>query len=135
MGERELRHATPAIANHAVPQRPDLLLVGRAGQALTAVAEEVRAAGATVCAITCDLADLTDVGKAAKQPSICWTPARCARWPDWWPTPFSVGVVSRGGRRLDGAMAHTRAQPVSNDSVDIDPASWRPYAQKQYLPS
>lgn len=59
--------ATLAIANRPAPQRPDLLLVGRAGKALTDVAETARAAGATVQEIGCDLARLGDVRKAGQQ--------------------------------------------------------------------
>ena len=59
--------ATLAIANRPVPQRPDLLLVGRAGNALTGVAEAARAAGATVREVGCDLARLADVRDAGQQ--------------------------------------------------------------------
>jgi NAD(P)-dependent dehydrogenase (short-subunit alcohol dehydrogenase family) len=59
--------ATLAIANRPAPQRPDLLLVGRAGEALTDVAEAARATGATVREIGCDLARLADVRDAARQ--------------------------------------------------------------------
>ena len=59
--------ATLAIANRPARQRPDLLLVGRTGQALTEVADEARAAGATVHEIGCDLARLADVRNAGKQ--------------------------------------------------------------------
>ena len=57
--------ATLAIANRPAAQRPDLLLVGRPGKALTDVAEAARAAGATVQEIGCDLARLADVRDAA----------------------------------------------------------------------
>ena len=59
--------ATLAIANRPAPQRPDLLLVGRAGTALTDVAEAARAAGATVQEIGCDLARLADVRDAGQR--------------------------------------------------------------------
>jgi NAD(P)-dependent dehydrogenase (short-subunit alcohol dehydrogenase family) len=59
--------ATLAIARRPAPQRPDLLLVGRPGQALTEVAEAARAAGATVREIGCDLARLSDVRNAGRQ--------------------------------------------------------------------
>ncbi|MGB7866905.1 MAG: SDR family NAD(P)-dependent oxidoreductase [Mycobacterium sp.] len=59
--------ATLAIANRPAPERPDLLLVGRAGEALTDVAEAARATGATVQEIGCDLARLTDVRDAVRQ--------------------------------------------------------------------
>ena len=59
--------ATLAIADRSAPQRPDLLLVGRTGQALTEVAQDARAAGATVYEIGCDLASLADVRKAGQQ--------------------------------------------------------------------
>ncbi len=59
--------ATLAFANRPAPQRPDLLLVGRAGKALTEVAAAARAAGATVQEIGCDLARLADVREAGQQ--------------------------------------------------------------------
>jgi len=59
--------ATLAIAKRPAPQRPDLLLVGRPGQALTDVAEATRATGATVQEIGCDLARLADVRDAVLQ--------------------------------------------------------------------
>src|SRR5271163_4704704 len=59
--------ATLAIANRPAAQRPDLLLVARAGEALTDVAASARAAGATVQEIGCDLARLADVRDAARQ--------------------------------------------------------------------
>lgn len=57
------RHAVLAMASRA--RRPDLLLVGRKGADLTAVADEARAFGATVHEIGCDLASLADVRAAA----------------------------------------------------------------------
>jgi len=57
--------ATLAIANRPAAQRPDLLLVGRAGMALAEVAAAARAAGATVREIGCDLSRLADVRDAA----------------------------------------------------------------------
>jgi NAD(P)-dependent dehydrogenase (short-subunit alcohol dehydrogenase family) len=57
--------ATLAIANRPAGQRPDLVLIGRAGNGLTEVAEAARAAGATVQEIGCDLARLSDVRDAA----------------------------------------------------------------------
>ena len=59
--------ATLAIANRPAPQRPDLLLVGRAGKALSEVTAAARAAGATVQEIGCDLARLADVRNAGQQ--------------------------------------------------------------------
>ena len=59
------RHAALAMAGRRDGQRPDLLLVGRAGRDLTAVAEEARALGARVEEIGCDLANLADVRAAA----------------------------------------------------------------------
>ncbi len=59
------RHAVLAMAARPATERPDLLLVGRAGRDLTAVAEEARALGARVHEIGCDLASLTDVRAAA----------------------------------------------------------------------
>jgi short-subunit dehydrogenase len=47
---------TLAIAHRPAGQRPDLLLIGRAGKGLTEVTEAARAAGATVQEIGCDLA-------------------------------------------------------------------------------
>ena len=58
---------TLAIANRPAAQRPDLLLVGRPGTALTEVAVAARAAGATVQEIGCDLARLAHVRDAARQ--------------------------------------------------------------------
>lgn len=55
------RHATLAIADRGA----DLLLVGRPGPALTAVAEEARARGARVTEVPCDLARLSDVRRSA----------------------------------------------------------------------
>jgi NAD(P)-dependent dehydrogenase (short-subunit alcohol dehydrogenase family) len=57
--------AALAIANRPAGQRPDLLLIGRAGNGLTEVAEAARAAGGTVQEIGCDLARLSDVRDAA----------------------------------------------------------------------
>ena len=59
------RHAVLAMADRPDGQRPDLLLVGRAGPDLTSVAEEARARGATVHEVGCDLSDLGDVRAAA----------------------------------------------------------------------
>ncbi|MEV5712924.1 SDR family NAD(P)-dependent oxidoreductase [Amycolatopsis mediterranei] len=59
------RHAVLAMAGRPEGRRPDLLLVGRAGRDLTAVAEEARALGASVHEIGCDLAKLADVRAAA----------------------------------------------------------------------
>jgi NAD(P)-dependent dehydrogenase (short-subunit alcohol dehydrogenase family) len=59
------RHAVLAMAGRPDGQRPDLLLVGRAGRDLTAVADEARVLGARVHEIGCDLASLADVRAAA----------------------------------------------------------------------
>ena len=59
--------ATMAIASRPAAERPDLLLVGRAGKTLAEVTDDVRAAGATVQEIGCDLADLADVRNAAQK--------------------------------------------------------------------
>lgn len=59
------RHTVLALAGRPEKQRPDLLLVGRAGHDLTAVADEARALGARVREIGCDLAGLADVRAAA----------------------------------------------------------------------
>jgi NAD(P)-dependent dehydrogenase (short-subunit alcohol dehydrogenase family) len=56
--------ATLAIANRPAAQRPDLLLIGRGGTALTEITEAARAAGATAQQIGCDLARLADVRAA-----------------------------------------------------------------------
>ena len=45
--------------------RPDLLLVGRPGEALNYVAATARATGATVKEISCDLSRLSDVRASA----------------------------------------------------------------------
>ena len=59
--------AALAMANRPAPQRPDLLLVGRAGRALTEVADDARAAGATVREIGCDLARLDEVRETGQK--------------------------------------------------------------------
>lgn len=59
------RATTLAMAGRPPAERPDLLLVGRAGDALTEVADEARARGATVHTIGADLARLADVRAAA----------------------------------------------------------------------
>lgn len=59
------RSATIAMASRPAGERPDLLLVGRPGNALVEVAAEARAAGATVYEIGCDLASLAEVRAAA----------------------------------------------------------------------
>jgi NAD(P)-dependent dehydrogenase (short-subunit alcohol dehydrogenase family) len=59
------RHAVLAMADRPDAQRPDLLLIGRAGQDLTAVADEARAHGARVRELGCDLSRLADVRAAA----------------------------------------------------------------------
>jgi NAD(P)-dependent dehydrogenase (short-subunit alcohol dehydrogenase family) len=64
--------ATLAIAHRPAGQRPDLLLIGRAGKGLTEVAEAARAAGATVQKIGCDLARLSDVRDAAHKVEDLW---------------------------------------------------------------
>jgi NAD(P)-dependent dehydrogenase (short-subunit alcohol dehydrogenase family) len=61
------RAATLSIANRPMRERPDLLLVGRAGRTLTEVADHARAAGATVSEIGCDLASLTEVREAGRK--------------------------------------------------------------------
>ncbi|GIM93146.1 SDR family NAD(P)-dependent oxidoreductase [Paractinoplanes toevensis] len=59
------RAATLAMAGRPPADRPDLLLVGRAGKALAEVAAEARARGATVHEIGADLSRLADVRAAA----------------------------------------------------------------------
>lgn len=61
------RAATMALANRPAAERPDLLLVGRGGQGLVAVAQAARQAGATVHTISCDLGCLSEVRDAARQ--------------------------------------------------------------------
>jgi hypothetical protein len=61
------RSATVAIANRPASARPDLLLVGRSGQALNEVVNDARAAGVTAYGIDCDLARLADVRAAARK--------------------------------------------------------------------
>lgn len=56
-----------AMAHRSAGQRPDLLLVGRAGRALTEVATQVRSVGASVFEIGCDLARLVDVRAAGQR--------------------------------------------------------------------
>jgi NAD(P)-dependent dehydrogenase (short-subunit alcohol dehydrogenase family) len=55
------------LAMAARPEPPELVLVGRAGPALSAVAGEARARGAGVHEIGCDLSRLADVRKAAAE--------------------------------------------------------------------
>jgi NAD(P)-dependent dehydrogenase (short-subunit alcohol dehydrogenase family) len=59
------RAATLAMANRPASGRPDLLLVGREGEAQVAVADDARAAGANVQALGCDLSRLSEVRAAA----------------------------------------------------------------------
>ena len=59
------RNAVLALADRPAGQRPDLLLVGRAGPDLTSSADDARARGATVREIGCDLARLDEVRTAA----------------------------------------------------------------------
>jgi NAD(P)-dependent dehydrogenase (short-subunit alcohol dehydrogenase family) len=58
------RSAITAMAQRPAGERPDLLLVGRPGQALYDVGDQARAAGATVHEISCDLASLAEVRAA-----------------------------------------------------------------------
>src|SRR5260370_40050093 len=83
------RAAALAMASRPAPERPDLLLVGRAGEALTQVADDARAAGATARAINCDLARLAD-GRAAAQTA-------------------KESLEPRAVRPLRGRVAHTGA--------------------------
>jgi NAD(P)-dependent dehydrogenase (short-subunit alcohol dehydrogenase family) len=53
-----------AMAKRPTGERPDLLLVGRPGQALDEIAAEARTAEATVHVIGCDLASLADTRAA-----------------------------------------------------------------------
>ncbi|MGH3726163.1 MAG: SDR family NAD(P)-dependent oxidoreductase [Mycobacterium sp.] len=61
------RAATSAMAARPAASRPDLLLVGRPGDALSSVTGEARAAGANVHAVGADLSRLADVRAAAQQ--------------------------------------------------------------------
>ncbi|KUL39984.1 SDR family NAD(P)-dependent oxidoreductase [Actinoplanes awajinensis] len=58
------RHAVLAMAARPAADRPDLLLVGRSGDALTAITAEARALGARVHEIGADLSRLADVRAA-----------------------------------------------------------------------
>jgi NAD(P)-dependent dehydrogenase (short-subunit alcohol dehydrogenase family) len=58
--------ATMAMASRPEGERPDLLLIGRSGNALAETAAQARAAGATAREIGCDLASLADVHAAAE---------------------------------------------------------------------
>jgi len=59
------RETALAMARRPAPERPDLLLLGRPGAGLEAIAAETRLAGATAHAIGVDLARLGDVRTAA----------------------------------------------------------------------
>jgi NAD(P)-dependent dehydrogenase (short-subunit alcohol dehydrogenase family) len=59
------RETTLALARRPAAERPDLVLVGRAGEPLGAVASEARVHGAVVHDIGADLARLSDVRAAA----------------------------------------------------------------------
>jgi NAD(P)-dependent dehydrogenase (short-subunit alcohol dehydrogenase family) len=59
------RPAVLAMARRPADARPDLVLVGRPGAGLEGIADEARAAGATVHAVGADLARLADVRAAA----------------------------------------------------------------------
>lgn len=59
------RSAAMAMASRPEGERPDLLLIGRPGNALAEVTAQVRAAGATGHEIGCDLASLAGVRAAA----------------------------------------------------------------------
>lgn len=59
--------ATLAMARRPAAARPDLLLVGRPGHALTEVVAEARNAGANVQMIGCDLGKLDDVRNAGRR--------------------------------------------------------------------
>src|SRR5260370_14443300 len=63
------RALTLEMAGRPAPHRPDLLLVGRPGQALADVAGTARAAGATARAIPCDLARPVTGGKSSRLPA------------------------------------------------------------------
>ena len=53
------------MAKRPESSRPDLLLIGRKGEKLTAILKMVRDAGATACEVTCDFSRLSDVRAAA----------------------------------------------------------------------
>lgn len=59
------RAAVLAMAGRPERERPDILLVGRTGNALTQVADAARARGAKVHEIGCDLSRLSEVRDAA----------------------------------------------------------------------
>jgi NAD(P)-dependent dehydrogenase (short-subunit alcohol dehydrogenase family) len=59
------RSAALAMAGRPAGERPDLLLVGRGGDALADTADRARALGAVVHTVACDLSRLADVRAAA----------------------------------------------------------------------
>jgi NAD(P)-dependent dehydrogenase (short-subunit alcohol dehydrogenase family) len=61
------RATTMALAARPAMERPDLILVGRLGAAVTDVAAHAHSAGARVRVIGCDLARLSDVRAAGHQ--------------------------------------------------------------------
>jgi NAD(P)-dependent dehydrogenase (short-subunit alcohol dehydrogenase family) len=60
------RAATMTMAGRPEGERPDLLLIGRPGNALAEVAAQARAAGATAREVGCDLASLAGVHAAGE---------------------------------------------------------------------
>jgi NAD(P)-dependent dehydrogenase (short-subunit alcohol dehydrogenase family) len=149
------KSAALAIANRPAPERPDLLLVGRAGQALSEVADDARAAGATVNEIGCDLArlvelretgqkvkDLLDAGAArplrglVANAGISSVDTRTAS-ADGYELTFAVNYLAHAqliGDLLDSLVAPARIvllgsntyyQNVFRRMLGVPPADWR----------
>lgn len=64
------RSTVLSIARRPAAERPDLVLVGRAGARLEAIAAEARALGATVHTVGADFSSLADVRAAARQVTV-----------------------------------------------------------------
>jgi NAD(P)-dependent dehydrogenase (short-subunit alcohol dehydrogenase family) len=79
------------------PARPDLLLVGRSGAALTSIADEARALGATAHEIDCDLSRLADVRAAAATVQDLLTTGKVR--------PLRALVANAGAMSADTRMA------------------------------
>jgi NAD(P)-dependent dehydrogenase (short-subunit alcohol dehydrogenase family) len=98
------------IAGRPDAERPDLLLVGRPGDALTDITAAARAAGATVYAIPTDLARLADVRAAAATAKDLLTsgvvrPLRALIANAGW-MPTDTTVASADGYELTFAINH-----------------------------
>jgi short-subunit dehydrogenase len=64
------------LAKRGASERPDLLLVGRAGERLTGITDAVRAAGATAEAVPCDLTSLADCQRSLLRRNLMRRAAR-----------------------------------------------------------